>query len=371
MGILEGLAFRLMIANRPRVYPCPCGILYNLKEPGSSRRHLFNIVMTRIPNIFYRLVQYENAMTELFCNLMSFKLFRERILALFLDHDIDTVQYEDFSTQCSSDHGQPDMLIENDSLKYFIEIKTNTWTQLTANQPVGYLEELLNCPQKSKGLIFLVPKHYEHENQLRDDASNFLANISTPIDFKILYWDEIINAIEDSELDNINVIIGEFNSLLKTWYFEEEIFFEPTEVITMFSDQIPKNRKNLLKLKKIVDDIVGKSSAFNIDTPPSKTFLPDEYGIYYKNAKNQPVLFFGIWFDFWENTGKPLCFGVDIKKYPKNVVSTFRKKYSGKTKTLENWEITWFDEKDFLSSKIVEVIANELFQLVPALTGQE
>lgn len=60
---------------------------------------------TREASIFYNVIRNETSLTEVFCNLMHYKAFRE----LFLDFvgityiSLDTISYNNFSTEKNFD----------------------------------------------------------------------------------------------------------------------------------------------------------------------------------------------------------------------------------------------------------------------------
>ena len=116
--------------------------------------------MDREKNIFFGLIKNENSMTELFCNFLQFKSFRDTVLGLFLEkNELNSIKFEDIDTQCSlpNNKGRPDMIISNDSVKILFELKTEVDTPLTENQPFSYLEYLRTISSKTKWLIFFTP----------------------------------------------------------------------------------------------------------------------------------------------------------------------------------------------------------------------
>jgi hypothetical protein len=289
---------------------------------------------------------------------MKYKLYRDKFLSLFLKENLDEISFEDFDTQKRTELGQPDINISTDSFKIFIEVKVNKWTVLTPNQPDGYIKELSKEPRgKEKWLIFLVPRGYENENYILSEMKKYDDNIN----HKIIYWESIIDIIKSSELDKLNPIFKNFVNLLEDWYIPRPIIFEWEEIMEIFSDEIPQGLK---KLRDLVNDVVKKMTPERkVKWSGTGTFLGSEYGVYFYNSKNQEVLFFGIWFDFWENQKKPLCFGV-YPKYPKEVIDYFRNRYSTKIKVFNNWEVSWFDENIFFAPDNTEVIQKELEQLL-------
>ena len=120
--------------------------------------------MSRQKNIFYKVAKDENSTTEIFCNLLGNKFFRDKFLEKFLDQKfISNIRYEeDINTQYCSTHGRPDLIIENETVKIIVEVKIDKYRGLTPKQPDGYLKELEESAQNNKWLIFLIPKGYVH-----------------------------------------------------------------------------------------------------------------------------------------------------------------------------------------------------------------
>ena len=101
------------------------------------------MIKIRETNIFHRVADSEVPFTELFCNLMSYKIFRECILNQLIGgkFSIKSIHYEHFTTQyrLPDSCGQPDLVVRNDDVEILIEIKINN-SGLTNNQPINYLK---------------------------------------------------------------------------------------------------------------------------------------------------------------------------------------------------------------------------------------
>ena len=210
--------------------------------------------MSRTENIFFGLVRSENAMTELFCNFLRFKAFRDAFLSLFLEKDVmNCVSFSNCSTQnpLPEDRGTPDLAINDDSnFNILIEVKTGN-TPLTHNQPESYLEYLKDEQQNSKWMIFLVPKDYRYLTELESKIDAFLSQHSKAgINTKILFWQHVIQIIKERELSILSSYFSEFYKFLKGWYQLKTINFNNAEVGRMFDKSIPEI---MIKLNEIVD----------------------------------------------------------------------------------------------------------------------
>jgi hypothetical protein len=118
----------------------------------------------REENLFYRLTNDdENAASELLCNLCKYDNYKRIIFKRF-NIDNDKFCYCDIDTQYRiPQNGKiPDIVIENDLLKIFIENKVAKYTKLKSSQVTDYPEHLKSTKNKDVMLIFLIPKGYKY-----------------------------------------------------------------------------------------------------------------------------------------------------------------------------------------------------------------
>jgi len=120
--------------------------------------------------------------------------------------------------------------------------------------------------------------------------------------------------------------------------------------------------KLIMKLNKIVDDVKEYSS--KIDGVSSKYIWgSDQYGVNFINRDGKAILWFGIWYPFWEKHLKPLCFGFDVKNSPENIINKFKELYTNKTINYEfegeNLILSWVN-KDDLSGDCLGYITKEI-----------
>jgi hypothetical protein len=319
--------------------------------------------LARVQNVFYGVVNSENSMTELLCNFMAFKPFRNAFLRLFFEDDVELVSFDDFQTQYTTDINQsrPDMAISNDDCEFLVEVKT--WdTGLTSNQPDSYLEYLKSVKKRYKYLVFLVPSNYSHLTEWQRRVDKWLKENKCNISIKTVFWSEIISCIEQNDLNVIGERFRDFYELLKSWFEIEPITFNRVEVNYMFNPEIPRI---LTKLYAIIDE--AKNYFSQIYTV-SKSMNNEEYGIYIKRREDKTnLLYLGVWYPFWEEHGCPLCYGVDIDGWSKDVVKKFSAAHKGKTIDINGFR-TVIIEKDFLedekcTEKIINLIKEELEML--------
>jgi hypothetical protein len=313
--------------------------------------------MNRIENLFYNVVKDENSTTEIFCNLMKIKVFRDKFLSLFLPTEVvQEINYENFDTQPSIDYGRPDMIIENEEVSILFELKTSKWCKLTGNQPNEYLKYLeTNKDKRHRWLVFLLPQDYLQEKEINSDKI-----IPNGINLKILYWEQVIDKIEENQLNNLNPFIDEFTNLLKMWFIPKTICFKTEEIKLMFTREIPET---FFKLQELINQIGNElTKSFEIGSSKGK----EEYGYYFKDSEGQSILWFGIWYKFWIDEEKPICFGIK-KNYPDKIKQKFMKRYSNRLIEYKGWYLSWIENITLAGENSFEDILKELYPLLEEL----
>jgi hypothetical protein len=341
-------------------------------------------------NIFKNIITTENLMTELFSYFLNFTIFRDSFLKLLNPELINFIEYSDIETQYNTPNGIPDMAIVNDYLEILFEIKIND-SPLTDNQPGGYIEYLktLNQPYKDKWLVFIIPKTYKYisliNNKGFEDQSR---TIVSDIKGLIIYWEDIIRMIEVNQLSFLNYSFRDFLGLLKMWYEIEEIKFDPGEIEYLFAKHIleePNNKNaftkqeveamtatNLMahsfpKLIKFIDGI-REVMSINFKSTINKYDISDEYGLYFKDKNGNDILFFGVWFPFWEKYNKPICFGV-AKDYDTTIKNRFKDRYPNCIE-YEGWYLYWI-VKDSFHKNMMEETKREINDLLDYLLSKK
>ncbi|GGD98313.1 hypothetical protein GCM10010911_66390 [Paenibacillus nasutitermitis] len=318
--------------------------------------------MRRVQNIYYGVVTNENSMTELLCNYMAYKPFRDLFLGLFLSNEeLERFEYDHFQTQYTVElnNCRPDIVLSNDEYEILIEVKTSN-SGLTENQPVTYLQHLYEAGEKKKFLIFLVPSNYAYQHIWSSKASEFikrngLANIQTPT----IYWNELIHIIHESELFLLSEKIKDFYDLLKIWFEVKRITFTNSEVSFMFKPEIPSIMNKLFEIVNGVMDYCSKEFKGKI------TSNDTEYAIYFKDENKGYVLYFGVWYDFWDKHGSPLCYGV-CSEWDEQTVKNFENKhkllYEQDNYLMMNVPEIMISSEN-CSEKVAQLIYNELAAL--------
>ncbi|KJS04432.1 MAG: hypothetical protein VR77_11760 [Flavobacteriales bacterium BRH_c54] len=252
--------------------------------------------------IFENLVYNENTFTELFKNIMKFKVFRREFLSLIdYDFSVEDIEFENFSTQKTTDNGRPDLIISTQTIEIYIEIKV--WnTILTSNQPSGYLKELEGIPKSKKMLILLTPKNYKYLDIYDKRKSQDNSNIKT----QTIFWSEIIYRIEQEEIFEGNPLLNEYLELLKEWFEPKHVEIDNKFLEIMYNIDTPSS---LEKLTDLINQVKTELQKSGVEITSNKTNILNEYG-FYCDSIDSYSLYIGEWFDYWKETGNPFCIAI-------------------------------------------------------------
>jgi hypothetical protein len=255
--------------------------------------------------VFDNLVTNENSATELLCNAMRFDPLRRALLALFFsDEGGSEIGDDDIHTQVSVDQGRPDLVVANDDVCAFIEVKVVEHCGLTLNQPDGYFKCLLKDKRPQRWLVFLVPSGWVYSDSL--NRSLKLLGDTYPgcgIQTRIVHWEAVIAVFRTTSLRNerLSPILDEFTGLFSSWFEPRSIMFSKDNVQTLFSKDFAAAFSDLLEL---IRQIGAKGRT--ICKCSERSFGE----LYFKNDQGEYLLWLGFWPDFWKKEGIPLSFGV-------------------------------------------------------------
>ncbi len=237
---------------------------------------------------------------------------------------------------------------------------------LTDNQPKGYFSFLSKDKTPERWLVFLVPKGWIHLRSLKESLGLLnAAHRDGSIRTSIVYWEEVLDVIEENDLQALNPFLGEFNQLLVSRLRPRSVVFSTREVLMLFSKDFPTALSNL---DQLIGQVQEKSSIYKSRPQRARALCPEEYGFYFTNARDETVLWFGVWTDFWKQEGIPLCFGVD-DKWPTAVSEAFRASYNGGTKRFQNWTLGWISQEALASDSAVEQVWTQLAPVLEAVVG--
>lgn len=285
--------------------------------------------MDRQNNILSYLIKNENDTTELLYALLIYKPFRESLLCILTRGKVGTnkMSWDDIYTHTAIGGGIPDLSMLGEHANILVEVKTTPWRGLTDNQPQSYLRWLAGQEAAKPGyFVAIVPPVYYHLQELNQRITDFHdSNILNPVTTSIVTWNEILNALHESDLDQMNSYIRDFCDLLNSWYDIPVTKFTFEEVRTMYD---ANTAKAIRKLIKVVEDVISEleQKGYIVEYSLNKKWWEGEYGGYVK-YDNQYVLWFGLWQDYWENSGVPLCFGVQDKQWDARICTEFIKNH--------------------------------------------
>lgn len=204
--------------------------------------------MERHNNYLHKAVKGdEDSITELLVNLMRRKYLRHLILkSLSIDAAIiDKILYSDIKTQLSEkDVGRPDIVIENDFAKIFIEVKTRLNTDFQDSQLSTYPDYLVGT-NKYRKLIFLLPKNHKQS----DDILNIVSKYNNKNQLiEIVNWDSFLSDLKDFEIAEDNSLVKEIVSFIseKTLNRNFAYTFSSMEVAIMYNYKDLKYSAKLL-----------------------------------------------------------------------------------------------------------------------------
>ncbi|GIK39565.1 MAG: hypothetical protein BroJett011_33980 [Chloroflexota bacterium] len=278
--------------------------------------------MIRKANLYHKLVDKENSLTELLANLLQFPAFKE-VFTTFLTERLPLpdlfFHYAHVNTQYTlTNFGIPDLVIENESFCIFIECKVHGSRKLTSHQPISYLKYLDTLISKACALVFLIPYDYEYEPLIRSNAK--ISGCETPL--KIVYWNKLTEHLEKFQDLKQNIAIEHFISLLHARF--DPIIFSKEDILMLQNKEFPALLLKLIELTHEIKDQIPK---------PFKTeYLFDEFGFgyYIKNQSGRYLLWFGCSYDFWKDYGRSLVIGVGDPKtegFSPAVLRRFQEKF--------------------------------------------
>jgi len=313
------------------------------------------------PNVFHNLVTNENSATELLCNAMRFDPLRRAVLGLFFsDACSSKIADVDIDTQVSLVQGRPDLVVSNDEVYSFVEVKVEEHCRLTANQPHGYYNCLLEDKRAQRWLVFLIPSGWFYRDQLKESLRLLNdAHVGSGIQTRIVHWEAVLDVFEKTSLQNevLSPVLSEFTSLFSSWFLPRSIMFSKDSVRTLYSKDFAVAFSDLLELIKQVG-AKGRTLCKCSERSP--------WELYFKNDEGEYLLWVGFWPDFWKKEGMPISFGVK-DDWPEWVQETFRKVYRRETKPFDGWRVGWVQQEDLESSNPLEKTWQQISPLLQAL----
>jgi hypothetical protein len=347
----------------------------------------------REENIFFNLIKNETSLTEVFCNFMKYKIFRDLFIDIINEKiqnqenriDKSIVKFQDFDTEVflsdnENKFGRIDLqLIINEEI-YLFEIKIVVSTSLTENQPTNYLDFLNN---KNENLFFILPKGYSHINEIYEKWEEKTKYPKEEIkNHNIIYWEDILEQLKKQELDKANIFINEFCEIIgSNWFYFEKIEFTKNEFDLIFSDKKDKGYKMLENVS--IPAVMNKLFQIVFDTKidcennkePQK---PDYFGYYVNNKKyelsEKLSIWFGVDYELWEIEKFPIIIQIEaneiendssLEEFLKNKIEYTKFEY-------ENGNIIFYIplEKEVFENKnenITKVLTDKINEVIDLL----
>lgn len=308
----------------------------------------------REENIFFNLIKNETLLTEVFCNFMRYKIFRDLFIDIVNEKiknqenkiDKSIVKFQDFDTEVALKEneeklGRIDLQLKVNDEIYLFEIKIETFTSLTKNQPKSYLEFL---EDKNENLFFILPKGYFHKNKILEKWEDKTEYSKKEIEnHNIIYWEDILKRLREQELDKANIFINEFCEIIGSkWFDFVKIEFTKEELDLIFSDKKDKGYKMLenvsipvlmSKLFQVVVDTAEKKE-INVSLKKYESNQRYDYFGYFINnnqykISSKLIIWFGMDYQLWEKTKLPISLQIILNsgdKEIKNVEKFFTNK---------------------------------------------
>jgi hypothetical protein len=296
--------------------------------------------MGRRNNILSHLIKNENDTTKLLYALLTYKPFSNALLRLFTNGKVGTadLSWDDMSIQTTIGGSIPDLSILGEGVNIVVEVKTTPWRGLTDNQPQSYLQWLAAQDASKAGyFVAIVPPGYDHLLELKRRITSFHdSNTLNPVTSSIVTWDDVLETLCESDLDQMNPYIRDFCDLLNSWYEIPVTKFTFEEVCTMYD---ANTAKAIRKLLRVVEDVISgiEQKGYKVEHGFQKKWWEreGEYGGYVK-CDDQNVLWFGLWQDYWEKSGVPLCFGVQDRQWDARICKEFIRMHPNYTRFPSN-----------------------------------
>lgn len=353
----------------------------------------------REQNVFYNVLKNETSLTEIFCNLMSYKVFRDMFIDIVNEKRSEdnkftkqNIGYRDFSTEknfgeiqeCFKDEennkiGRGDLILNYNDEDFIFELKVEKYTELTKNQPTGYL-----CYLKKQNelcfndyLYFILPKGYMHIEQIVSRWDNYPKEMIQ--NNHILYWEDILSEIRKRELHKLNIIINEFCEILDyRWFYSKPIHFSQNEIELIFQPHNNKNEELQMAFDTNIPKIMGK--LFDIvDNIKYKVHIskkndeqnPNYYGYFLDNKKyNLPDgldIWFGVTYEIWEKVGVPILIDIisDDEQLLSQIEGLKRFEYEDEENSVSYYIA--FDKSFYSEDNLAQKIEDKILEIVQLL----
>src|SRR5690606_1725890 len=118
---------------------------------------------------------------------------------------------------------------------------------------------------------------------------------------------QILKIITDNGLDEMSLLFKEFSIFITNYFQLQSIYYDDMNTRVMFDTSIPKS---LILTMDIIESQLNEFQKYDKEVKMTKDYSI-EYGFYFSYLENRKALFFGIWFEYWEISGNPICIALD------------------------------------------------------------
>ena len=270
--------------------------------------------------ILYNVLNQEVVFEEYFCNLLQFDDFRDLFISFINQQSKSSffhkkdIQYKNFNTEIALEnekYGRADLFLKYANQEYIFEIKNKDRTNLTPNQPIGYLKYLQN-----QNLFFLIPRNYIHKKVIIERWETYNldnTHIAYDIESKILYWQDFIILLQKESLLLEKIEIKLFYEFCVYWFNMQTILFKEEELNLIFLETLGENKmSNIANIMKKLSMTVNGVIDLGIEIDKKYDEQNAEYFGYIINNNKYKIdkdldIWFGISYDIWEsNSNAPL-----------------------------------------------------------------
>jgi hypothetical protein len=346
----------------------------------------------REENIFYNLIKNETSLTEVFCNFMKYKIFRDLFIDMVNEKiknqenriDKSIVKFQDFDTEVILDDneekfGRIDLQLKVKDEIFLFEIKVEINTSLSKHQPTSYLKFLKN---KNENLFFIIPNRYFHRNGILEKWEDETKYSRKDIEnHNIIYWEDILKQLRKQELDKADIFINEFCEIIGlNWFDFEKIEFTKDELDLIFNDKEDKGYKMLeninvpvlmSKLFQIIDCSTDKIKYY-LKNKDKQNF--QYYGYFLDNEKldlsETLSIWFGVDYELWEKTKNSIIIQIESNEIENDssLEEFLKSKIDYKKFIYENGDIIFYvplEKKDFENkNEIITQILTEKIEFI-------
>lgn len=312
----------------------------------------------------FNVLNQEIIFEEYFCNLLRIDNFRQTFIDFICEKnnilDGENIEYSNFNTEISlnNQHGRADLFLNiHDNKKFIFEIKNKDYTSLTPNQPQSYLKYLKDTHEDgldfNKHLFFLIPKNYQHKDELHkrwkefDDREN-----------QIFYWQDLIYKVKEKKLEQQNIELKIFCEFCEYWFNMKPIYFSEDQKRLFNTKGENMNDFKDLSVPKLMQNLenIVRNIGLNTGMQEDKSCL----GFYYSTKINNYVMWFGIDYDIWEAKGTPLSILIQNQN---NAYQYFELELSGIELEQFTYNATSTTEQSFgYIVKITDELGSESYQ---------